>query len=251
MLRYASARRELNIERRICPETRRSISNRITTDCPKILAYQLKLNGSKFANPLENHLNLNSEGIEYESPLRGVKSYTHSSDEGPVEASTAALEVVHPEPDQESNSVETAVLEAPEPILEVIDSDPIAEFIVEPDPEPETDEEPLPPVEDLGTPTPFHYRPSWQPKMTMEEWAARHPKPPPQEVEHHVPIDDKLAAIEAWVREGAAGHMAPIQDKHAHRIERPDVHVALDDRWARMAADVASYAKQKDPEDSG
>ena len=117
---YARAydRRDLIVERRSCPDTRRSIASRATTLSAEILDYQEKLRGREPTIPLENHSFYELEEVEYEGPLEGANSITHTAEIEPA-APQAAAEL---EPDHEGNVIVAAVLEAREPAPEPVEN---------------------------------------------------------------------------------------------------------------------------------
>lgn len=241
MLRQAHDRRDLMVEYRTCPDTRRTIPSRVTTLSAEILDYQKGLREPEPTIPLENRSFYNSDRNENRGPHRGAKLITLFPTPEPEAEQEASPDAAEDQPDYEPEAVEVAVLEAPDPPQDMIDPVPdlepeVEEFEVH-EPGPETIEEPL-----LPEPKPLlTHRPSWQPKMTMEEWERLHPKPPQGVDEVHNPIDDKLAASLALVRGHAVGTPA-LDDKRAHKIEKPDVHVPMNDRWAKIAAEVAAHA---------
>lgn len=239
MLSDGHGRRDLLVERRTCPETGRDLSNRITTQSAEILAYQDKLRRNAQPNPLGKPSFFDPEGIEYGSPLEGAKFSTLPLESNASEPLACPPEVVEEERPPKAVTIEIAVLEAPELPEKVIPAS-IQNFDLE------TVEDALSPGEPK-TPVPFHYRPSWQPKMTAEEYAARYPKQRPEERQHHERIDDKLAASLALVQGHAAHRTASVEMRQAHRIKQPDGHAPLDDKWARLAAEVAPHVGKKGP----
>jgi hypothetical protein len=224
MLRWATERGDLKVEERICPETRRTIPSRITTESSEILDYQGWVRRREQTQPLAEP----SSSSLIDGPLRGEGSITHSNESVAVERPAAPPEAVEEQP-HEAQTIEIAVLEAPEPVQKL-----------EPDPV----DDPLP-DEEFEAPPLITYRPSWQPKWSAEEYAARHPKPAPVQVEHHEPINDRLDAALALVQGHARGS-PPVENERAHRIEQPDVHVPMNDRWAQIAAEVAAHAAKRD-----
>ena len=218
MLRWATERGDLKVEERICPETRRTIPSRITTESAEILDYQGWVRRREQTQPLEEP----SSSSLNDGPLRGERSCTVPQESVAVQPPAAPPKAVEVEPHHEAEPIEVAVQEAPEPAqelaLEVVEhSLPVEEFEDHPEPPPR-----------------LTYRPSWQPAWSAEEYERRFPKPALLPVEHHTPITDKLEAARKLV-EGHARGTPPVEDTRAHKIEQPDVNVPLDDHWSRLA----------------
>lgn len=248
MLRQAHDRRDLMVEYRTCPDTRRTIPSRVTTLSAEILDYQKGLREPEPTTPLENRSFYNSDRNENRGPHRGAKLITLFPTAEPEAEQEVPPEAAEDQPDFEPEAAEVAVLDVPEPSQDVIDLIPDREAEIEEfedqEPEPETVDEPLPPE-----PKPLlAHRPSWQPKMSMEEWERLHPKPPRGVDEVRESIDDKLAASLALVR----GHTARTQvldEQPGHKIEQPDAHGPMNDRWAKIAAEVEAHvhAAKREP----
>lgn len=217
MLRWATERGDLKVETRICPETRRTVPSRITTESAEILDYQRWVRRREQTHPPEEPSSYVIDG-----PLGGEKSFALPLESAAVEPPAAPPKAVEDEPHHENETIETAVLEPPEPAQE------LALKVVE---------HPLP-VEEFEdhpeSPPRLTYRPSWQPAWSAKEYERRFPKPAPVPIEHHTPITDKLMAIRELVESHVRG-TPPVEDTRAHKIEQPGVTVPLDDFWSRLA----------------